>query len=180
MAAIRARRRAEPSAVVKRRSSRGQAQMIGPAILSLGPPARSPSCNEPDEGYRPCVWTNRVIRPENSRAPDRDRRRSRRGTTPPRLEGGRSWQVVARIGTSGHDGALIAALLGGASVEDAARLAGLSLRTAYRRLADPTFRDTLAEAKQARLARVVEVMVRSGGGTTMTQEARLSRDRAPG
>jgi hypothetical protein len=71
---------------------------------------------------------------------------------------GRSWQVVVRIGTSGHDGALIAALLGGASVEDAASLAGLSLRTAYRRLADPTFRDTLAEAKQARLARVVEVI----------------------
>ena len=87
---------------------------------------------------------------------------------------------MARIGTSGHDGALIAALLGGASVEDAASLAGLSLRTAYRRLADPTFRDTLLEAKQARLARVVEAMVRSGGGTTMTQEARLSRDRAPG
>ena len=67
---------------------------------------------------------------------------------------GRYWQVVARIGTSGHDGAL----LGGASVEDAASLAGLSLRTAYRRLAEPTFPDTLAEAKKAPLARVVEVI----------------------
>jgi hypothetical protein len=65
---------------------------------------------------------------------------------------------MARIGTSGHDGALIAALLGGASVEDAARLAGLSRRTAFRRLDDPTFRQALAEAKRARLARVVEVI----------------------
>jgi hypothetical protein len=65
---------------------------------------------------------------------------------------------MARIGTSGHDGALIAALLGGASVEGAANLAGLSLRTAFRRLADPTFQATLAEAKRARLARVVEVL----------------------
>ena len=87
---------------------------------------------------------------------------------------------MARSGTPGRDAALIAALLGGATVEDAASTAGLSRRTAFRRLDDPTFRQALAEAKQARLARVVEVMVRSGGGTTMKQEARLSRDRAPG
>ena len=73
---------------------------------------------------------------------------------------------MARIGTSGHDGALIAALLGGASVEDAARLAGLSLRTAFRRLADPTFQATLAEAKQARLARVVEVIAAKASSAT--------------
>jgi hypothetical protein len=65
---------------------------------------------------------------------------------------------MARSGTPGRDGALIAALLGGATIEDAARAAGFSLRTAHRRLADPTFRNLLAEARQARLARVVEVL----------------------
>jgi hypothetical protein len=62
---------------------------------------------------------------------------------------------MARSGTPGHDDALIGALLGGAAVEEAA---GLSRRTARRRLAEPTFREALTEARQARLARVVEVL----------------------
>jgi hypothetical protein len=65
---------------------------------------------------------------------------------------------MARSGTPGRDAALIAALLGGATVEDAAGTAGLSRRTAFRRLDDPTFRQALAEAKRARLARVVDVL----------------------
>ena len=65
---------------------------------------------------------------------------------------------MARSGTSSNDGALIAALIGGANVEDAAQAAGLSRRTAFRRLADPTFVRALNEAKRARLDRVVDVL----------------------
>ena len=45
------------------------------------------------------------------------------------------------------DELLLSALAAGSSVEDAARTAGLSVRTAYRRLADPTFARRLAQAR---------------------------------
>lgn len=48
---------------------------------------------------------------------------------------------------SRSDERLLAALASGASVEDAASEAGLSQRTAYRRLADPVFRTRLSSAR---------------------------------
>jgi hypothetical protein len=47
----------------------------------------------------------------------------------------------------GSDGLLLAALASGSSVERAAKAAGLSIRTAYRRLADPGFAARLAQAR---------------------------------
>lgn len=45
------------------------------------------------------------------------------------------------------DGALLMALACGATVESAARKAGLGERTAYRRLADPAFQEQLASLR---------------------------------
>jgi hypothetical protein len=50
---------------------------------------------------------------------------------------------VAEIGIESElqgDGQLFQALVSGCHIENAASRAGISVRTAYRRLADPTFR----------------------------------------
>ena len=46
------------------------------------------------------------------------------------------------------DDALFNALLAGAHVENAAFMAGMSVRTAYRRLADPVFRQSVESARE--------------------------------
>lgn len=56
------------------------------------------------------------------------------------------------IGKRKGDAALVAALAVGMTVRDAARAAGLSERTAHRRLEDPGFRRTVADAR----ARLIE------------------------
>ena len=57
--------------------------------------------------------------------------------------------------TQKGDSALIVALAGGRSVEDAARTAGVSRPTVYRRLEEPDFRKRVAEARSEMLARAV-------------------------
>jgi HEAT repeat protein len=63
-------------------------------------------------------------------------------------------QELADFGSPGDmseltgDERLFRALVSGCHVENAARLAGLSTRTAYRRLADPEFRSRLNAARQ--------------------------------
>tara|TARA_B110000495_G_C22809404_1_gene472585 strand:+ start:295 stop:690 length:396 start_codon:yes stop_codon:yes gene_type:complete len=47
------------------------------------------------------------------------------------------------------DDQLFQALVSGCHIENAASIAGISVRTAYRRLADPTFRSQLQEARQS-------------------------------
>ena len=58
-------------------------------------------------------------------------------------------QVVAGRGRRQGGALLIAALAGGHTVAGAAREARLSERTAYRRLADPAFRQAVATARVA-------------------------------
>jgi hypothetical protein len=53
---------------------------------------------------------------------------------------------------------LVAAMACGASVEQAARKAGISERTAYRRLANPAFKARLKEAKADLLQRTCAVL----------------------
>ena len=53
------------------------------------------------------------------------------------------------------DAALLAALAGGRTVEAAAQQAGVSERTARRRLVDETFRQALAEARRQLLAAAI-------------------------
>lgn len=55
----------------------------------------------------------------------------------------------------GGDSALVAALAAGASVEAAAKSAGMSARTAYRRLEDPAIRKLIDEARAEIVARAV-------------------------
>jgi hypothetical protein len=54
---------------------------------------------------------------------------------------------MARRGRHNADDALVLALACGATAENAARTASVSLRTVYRRLADPAFRTRLQGAR---------------------------------
>ena len=60
-----------------------------------------------------------------------------------------SWQEVADNGSPSGDDALAAAIAAGTSVKDAARAAGVSERTAYRRQRDPEFRRRVAEIRSS-------------------------------
>ena len=62
---------------------------------------------------------------------------------------------MGQIDTQKGDSALIAALAGGSTAEDAARAAGVSRSTVHRRLEDPDFRRRVAEARREMLARAV-------------------------
>ena len=50
----------------------------------------------------------------------------------------------------------------GATVENAAQKAGVSVRTAHRRLADPAFRQQLAEVRSDMLKRTVSMLAAAG------------------
>jgi hypothetical protein len=54
-----------------------------------------------------------------------------------------------------RDRALLEALLEGLNVKQAAERSGTSLKTAYRRMADPRFREQLASSRQAVIAGIV-------------------------
>jgi hypothetical protein len=66
---------------------------------------------------------------------------------------------VAGGDRSRADTLLVAGLAAGQSVEAAARQAGVSERTARRRLGDPTFQRALAEARRVVLAQALGVLV---------------------
>ena len=66
------------------------------------------------------------------------------------------------------DGALIAALAGGATVQEAARTAGVSESTAYRRLKEPAFCQRVAEARSEMIARAVGVLARGSTAAATT------------
>jgi hypothetical protein len=67
---------------------------------------------------------------------------------------------VSHIGTAQRrkvaDDRLIAALAGGATIQDAAKAARVSRRTVHRRLADPTFRQQVDEARSKILDHLVD------------------------
>jgi hypothetical protein len=66
------------------------------------------------------------------------------------------------------DELLLRALAAGSSVEDAARTAGVSVRTAYRRLADPVFSRKLAEARDELIAAALTELVQSASEAVAT------------
>jgi hypothetical protein len=68
----------------------------------------------------------------------------------------------------GADGLLLAALAAGAPVEQAAAQAGLSTRTAYRRLADPGFRSRLAAARDEVIVSALAALARATGQAVIT------------
>ena len=67
---------------------------------------------------------------------------------------------MAGSGRENGEPALIGALGGGDNVQEAARAAGVSERTVYRRLEHDTFRRQLAEARAELIARAVGVLAR--------------------
>jgi hypothetical protein len=79
---------------------------------------------------------------------------------------------VAQIGTRKHrtaaDGRLIRALSEGATVVDAARIAGVGRRTVYRRLADPAFREAVDDERSRLLDQVLD---RLGAGSLEAVDA---------
>ena len=65
---------------------------------------------------------------------------------------------MAQRGRHNADEALVLALACGATVENAARTAGVSLRTVYRRLAEPAFRTRLQGARAEMVQRATGML----------------------
>ena len=72
------------------------------------------------------------------------------------------------------DELLLGALAAGSSVEDAASRAGLSVRTAYRRLADPGFAQRLAQARDELISAALGELVDCAAQAVATLKALLT------
>jgi hypothetical protein len=72
------------------------------------------------------------------------------------------------------DEQLLVALAAGAPVEQAAQAAGVSTRTAYRRLADPAFARRLTQARDALITAALGELVESASEAVQTLRALLS------
>jgi hypothetical protein len=77
-------------------------------------------------------------------------------------------------GRERSDTLLLGALAAGSSVEDAARTAGVSTRTAYRRLADPVFARRLAEARDELISAALGELVECASEAVATLRSLLS------
>jgi hypothetical protein len=76
--------------------------------------------------------------------------------------------------TRQSDELLLSALAAGSSVEDAARTAGVSIRTAYRRLRDPRFAARLAQARDELISAALGELVECASEAVATLRALLS------
>jgi hypothetical protein len=72
--------------------------------------------------------------------------------------------------------ALLTALASGQSVKSAARAAGVSERTAFRRVADPVFRQAVSQARAELLARAVGLLADSATEAAKTLRALLAAE----
>jgi hypothetical protein len=75
---------------------------------------------------------------------------------------------MARTSNKETDRALLRALSCGATVENAARKAGVAERTVYRRLADPAFQAELKKASMEMLQRTAAMLCGAGIGCIKT------------
>ena len=75
---------------------------------------------------------------------------------------------MARKSNKAAEQALLAALAIGATVENAARKAGISERTAYRRLADPDFQARVDQMRRENLARTAGMLSGAALGSVKT------------
>jgi AcrR family transcriptional regulator len=75
-----------------------------------------------------------------------------------------------------RDEMLLAALASGTPVEQAARAAGVSKRTAYRRLADPRFAARLAHARDELISSALGELVEGASKAVKTLSALLDAD----
>src|SRR6202035_2000044 len=72
---------------------------------------------------------------------------------------------MARSAKKGSDQTLLQALACGATVENAARRAEIGERTAYRRLADPKFRQRVEEQRREMVQRTTGMLTGAGMGS---------------
>src|SRR5712692_12004953 len=77
-------------------------------------------------------------------------------------------------GRSRSDELLLGALAAGSPVEQAAETAGISVRTAYRRLADPAFARRLAQARDELISSALGELVECASEAVATLRALLS------
>ena len=77
---------------------------------------------------------------------------------------------------SGADAALIAALAGGNTVEDAATTAGIGVATAYRRLKEPAFRQRVDDARAELIAAAAAKLGAASTRAVTTLEGLLSAE----
>jgi hypothetical protein len=75
---------------------------------------------------------------------------------------------MARRKRSEADKTMLVALACGATVENAAPRAGVAVRTAYRRLADPRFRARLAQTRADVVQRIAGLLTGAGIGSVKT------------
>ena len=75
-----------------------------------------------------------------------------------------------------RDSALIAALAGGATIRDAAAVAGVSESTVHRRLDDPDFRRRVADARAEMLSRAVSQLADASTEAVATLRALLDAE----
>lgn len=75
---------------------------------------------------------------------------------------------MARKSNKATEQALLAALAIGATVENAARKAGISERTAYRRLADPDFQARVDQVPRENMARTAGMLSGAALGSVKT------------
>jgi hypothetical protein len=80
---------------------------------------------------------------------------------------------MSRERRRGED-SLLAALAAGSTVEDAAKAAGLSSRTAYRRLADPGFARRLAQTRDELISNALGELVDCASEAVATLRSLLS------
>jgi transposase-like protein len=89
---------------------------------------------------------------------------------------GCGWCLVAGSGRKNADPALIVALAGGCTVEDAARQVGVGETTIYRRLAEPEFRQQVDEARREMLTRAVGKLADAGTEAATTLRLLLTAE----
>ncbi len=83
---------------------------------------------------------------------------------------------MAGSGRKNADTALVTALAGGSSVQEAAKAAGVGERTVYRRLDEPAFCHQLAEARSELIGRAVGVLARVSTAAAATLAGLLKAD----
>ena len=84
--------------------------------------------------------------------------------------------MVAGTGRHNADAALVAALAGGATVGQAATVAGVGERTAYRRLAEPDFRRDMTYARDELLTQTVGRLAEAGTEAVATLRGLLGAE----
>jgi hypothetical protein len=86
---------------------------------------------------------------------------------------------VAHRGRETADAALIAALAGGATVQDAAKAAGVSPRTAHRRLDDRAFKIRVQAARAELVEHAVGILAKASTAAAVTLAQLLDKNIAP-